>query len=118
MGWNAFRTEVDEAKVMGSAQALRDTGLARLGYRYVNLDDGWWLKRRASDGRLEIRTALFPSAAPKDGGEASFKPFVDRLHAMGFKASIGGLKTLELVAVSEGKAAPPAVVWGDARLTR
>lgn len=86
--WNAFRTEVDEAKVMGSAQALRDTGLAGLGYRYVNLDDGWWLKRRPSDGRLEIRTALFPSAAPKAGGEASFKPFVDRLHAMGFKAGI------------------------------
>ncbi|NGM48320.1 alpha-galactosidase [Caulobacter sp. 602-2] len=86
--WNAFRTEVDEAKVMGSAQALRDTGLARLGYRYVNLDDGWWLQRRTSDGRLQIRTALFPSATPKDGGEASFKPFVDRMHAMGFKAGI------------------------------
>ncbi|WP_240621545.1 hypothetical protein [Caulobacter zeae] len=71
--WNAFRTEGDEAKVMGSAQALRDTGLARLGYRYVNLDDGWW---------------LFPSVASRDGGEASFKPFVDRLHAMGFKAGI------------------------------
>lgn len=34
--WNAFRTEVDEAKVMGAAQALVDTGLAKLGYVYVN----------------------------------------------------------------------------------
>ncbi len=85
--WNAFRTEVDEAKVMGSAQALVDTGLARLGYVQVNLDDGWWLRRRQSDGRLEIRTAIFPSAEVP-GGDSSFKPFVDRLHGMGLKAGI------------------------------
>ncbi|MDG2528149.1 NPCBM/NEW2 domain-containing protein [Caulobacter endophyticus] len=85
--WNAFRTEVDEDKVMGSAQALVDTGLSKLGYVYVNLDDGWWLKRRQADGRLVIRTALFPSAAAP-GGETSFKPFVDRLHAMGLKAGL------------------------------
>ena len=33
--WNAFRTEVDEAKVIGAAQALVDSGLAKLGYRHV-----------------------------------------------------------------------------------
>ena len=49
--WNAFRTQVDETKVMGAAQALIDDGLAKLGYTYVNLDDGWWLKRRQPDGR-------------------------------------------------------------------
>jgi alpha-galactosidase len=81
--WNAFRTEVTEEKVLGAAQALVDTGLARLGYRYVNIDDGWWLKRRTSDGRLQVRTAIFPSAA---GG--GFRPFTDRLHAMGLKAGI------------------------------
>ncbi|MFN3932220.1 MAG: NPCBM/NEW2 domain-containing protein [Brevundimonas sp.] len=85
--WNAFRTEVDEAKVLGSAKAMVDSGLARLGYTYVNIDDGWWLKRRQTDGRLEIRTGLFPSAAV-EGGDTSFRPYTDTLHAMGLKAGI------------------------------
>ena len=86
--WNAFRTDVDEAKVMGAAQALLDTGLARLGYRYVNLDDGWWLKRRISDGRLQVRTADFPSARVAGPERSSFRAYTDRLHAMGLKAGI------------------------------
>lgn len=85
--WNAFRTDVDEAKVMGAAQALVDDGLAKLGYVYVNLDDGWWLKRRQSDGRMIIRTRIFPSAVTADG-TTSFKPFTQRLHAMGLKAGL------------------------------
>lgn len=85
--WNAFRTEVDEEKVLGAARKLVDSGLAKLGYVYVNVDDGWWLKRRTSDGRMLIRTGIFPSAAVP-GGDSSFRPFTDRLHAMGLKAGI------------------------------
>ena len=85
--WNAFRTEVDEAKVVGAAKVLVDSGLSKLGYTYVNIDDGWWLKRRQSDGRLEIRTAIFPSAKVK-GKDTSFRPYTDTLHKMGLKAGI------------------------------
>ncbi|MEI5685588.1 NPCBM/NEW2 domain-containing protein [Sphingomonas kyungheensis] len=84
--WNAFNSDVDEEKVLASAQALLDTGLVKLGYRYVNIDDGWWLKRRQPDGRMLIRTDHFPSAAT--GRDPSFRPFTDRLHAMGLKAGI------------------------------
>jgi hypothetical protein len=85
--WNAFRTEVDEAKVLGAAKVLVDSGLSKLGYTYVNIDDGWWLKRRQTDGRLEIRTAIFPSAKIK-GKDTSFRPYTDALHKMGLKAGI------------------------------
>lgn len=85
--WNAFRTEVDEQKVLGAAQTLVDSGLAKLGYVYVNIDDGWWLKRRTRDGRMQIRTAIFPSARTK-GKDSSFRPFTDKLHGMGLKAGI------------------------------
>lgn len=84
--WNAFNSDVDEEKVLASAQALVDTKLAALGYRYVNIDDGWWLKRRQPDGRLMIRTSHFPSAAT--GANPSFRPLTDKLHAMGLKAGI------------------------------
>ena len=86
--WNAFRTEITEGKVIGSADALVASGLAKAGYVYVNVDDGWWLKRRAGDGRLEIRTSLFPSSKPLGDGHTSFKPFVDRLHRMGFRCNM------------------------------
>lgn len=84
--WNAFRTEVDEAKILANARLLVRLGLADAGYRYVNIDDGWWLRREA-DGRIRIRTGIFPSAARPDGS-TSFRPFVDRLHGMGLKAGI------------------------------
>lgn len=84
--WNAFHLDLAEAGVVGSAQVLVDSGLARLGYRFVNIDDGWWL-RRGGDGRLVVRTNLFPSAAPGNG-QTSFRPLTDRLHAMGLKAGI------------------------------
>ncbi len=86
--WNAFHTDVTEDKVLASAQALVDSGLAAKGYRYVNLDDGWWLKRRVTDGRMIIRTSIFPSAAVGGTQETSFKPFTDRVHALGLKTGI------------------------------
>lgn len=86
--WNAFRTEINEEKVLGSAAALVRTGLAKRGYVYVNVDDGWWLQRRTSDGRLVVRTQIFPSASARDGAETSLRPLTDRLHAMGLKAGL------------------------------
>ena len=86
--WNAFRTEITEDKVMGAATALVDSGLAKLGYRYVNVDDGWWLRRRQSDGRLVVRTQIFPSATARRGKDTSLRPLTDRLHALGLKAGL------------------------------
>jgi alpha-galactosidase len=85
--WNAFYHDVDEDKVLASAQVIVDSGLAAKGYRYINIDDGWWLKRSVPDGRMVVRTATFPSAAQADGS-TSLRPLTDRLHAMGLKAGI------------------------------
>lgn len=85
--WNAFGTDIDEEKVIASAQLIVDSGLAAKGYRYINIDDGWWARRRQADGRVLIRTDNFPSARTADGN-TSFRPFTDRLHAMGLKAGI------------------------------
>ncbi|MBW8745691.1 MAG: NPCBM/NEW2 domain-containing protein [Sphingomonas sp.] len=85
--WNAFQTDIDEDKILGSAQRIVDTGLAAKGYRYINLDDGWALKRRQPDGHMMMRGDKFPSS--RAGGDTpTFKPFTDKLHAMGLKAGI------------------------------
>jgi hypothetical protein len=86
--WNAFYSDIDEEKVMASATILVDSGLAARGYRYVNIDDGWWLRRRQPDGRMVIRTDKFPSAATGPDDQTSFRPLTDRLHAMGLRAGI------------------------------
>ncbi|WP_240456485.1 NPCBM/NEW2 domain-containing protein [Sphingomonas yabuuchiae] len=86
--WNAFNSDVDEEKVMASARLIVDKGLREAGYRYINIDDGWWLRRRQPDGRLVIRADKFPSAAAGPNQQTSFRPLTDRLHAMGFKAGI------------------------------
>ncbi|MFK3737295.1 NPCBM/NEW2 domain-containing protein [Massilia sp. TN1-12] len=84
--WNAFHTEVDEAKILAVADKLASSGLRDAGYRYVNMDDGWWRTRRA-DGRIEVRTSMFPSGALADGS-TSMRRFVDALHARGLRAGI------------------------------
>lgn len=85
--WNSFQTDITEEKVMGVADALVRSGLAAHGYRYLNMDDGWWQQRRA-DGRLQIQTNSFPSAAVGGPEGTSFRPLTDKLHAMGLKAGI------------------------------
>lgn len=84
--WNAFRTEVTEAKILSVADALLRDGLAESGYQFINVDDGWWLKRDVS-GRIVVRTTMFPSAALPDG-HTSLRPFVDHLHGLGFRAGL------------------------------
>ncbi len=86
--WNTFATNISEERVLGVAAALKSTGLAAKGYRYVNMDDGWWAKRRMPDGRMQIRADQFPSAAIGGAEGTSFKPFTDKIHAMGLKAGI------------------------------
>ncbi len=88
MGWNpynVFDLDYGEAEVMAQAELLVQRGFADLGYRYVNVDDGWWLKR--AGGTIHVRTSIYPSARLPDG-TTSLRPFVDRLHAMGLKAGI------------------------------
>jgi hypothetical protein len=86
--WNTFATNISEERILGVADALKKTGLAAKGYRYVNMDDGWWDKRRQPDGRMQIRTDQFPSAAVGGSAATSFKPFTDKIHAMGLKVGI------------------------------
>ena len=80
MGWNSWNCwglTVTQDKVMASAQALIDKGLADYGYSYINIDDGWEASERNPDGTLDANEK-FPS----------MKGLVDWLHERGLKFGI------------------------------
>ncbi len=55
MGWNSWNvwgTSVDDTKVRAAADVMLSSGLARHGFQYVNIDDGWQGGRDAQ-GRIQ-----------------------------------------------------------------
>ena len=80
MGWNSWNCwglSVTQDKVISSAKALIDKGLADYGYCYMNIDDGWEAPKRNADGTIAVNEK-FPSM--KDLG--------DWLHSEGLKFGI------------------------------
>ena len=75
--WNCWALSVSQEKVMSSAQALIDKGLADYGYCYMNVDDGWEAPKRNADGTIAVNEK-FPS----------MKALGDWLHERGLKFGI------------------------------
>ncbi|HEY1705738.1 MAG TPA: NPCBM/NEW2 domain-containing protein [Trebonia sp.] len=82
MGWNdwyQYRCTVTEDDVLANARALVSSGLAALGYDYVNLDDCWMASTRDASGNLQADPARFPHGIAW---------LADQLHAMGLKLGV------------------------------
>eukprot|EP00735_Rhodelphis_limneticus_P010352 TRINITY_DN3085_c0_g1::TRINITY_DN3085_c0_g1_i1::g.22263::m.22263 TRINITY_DN3085_c0_g1::TRINITY_DN3085_c0_g1_i1::g.22263 ORF type:complete len:432 (+),score=122.66,sp/Q42656/AGAL_COFAR/44.71/8e-114,Melibiase/PF02065.13/1.2e-22,Melibiase/PF02065.13/0.00058,Glyco_hydro_97/PF10566.4/9.8e-08,TrbC/PF04956.8/0.011,Raffinose_syn/PF05691.7/0.037,DUF1724/PF08350.5/0.26 TRINITY_DN3085_c0_g1_i1:41-1336(+) len=62
--WNQFLCNIDENLVKQTADAIVDTGLAKLGYSYVVMDDCWHASSRDEQGRLQPNKERFPSGIP------------------------------------------------------
>ena len=58
--WNTFALNINEQLIRQQADAMHNTGLQEAGFKYVNIDDGYW-DGRGSDGHLRLNTKLFPS---------------------------------------------------------
>lgn len=76
--WNSFRVHISDSLICRQADAMKQTGLAAAGYRYINIDDGYF-GGRGADGRLLTHPARFPKG---------LRHVVDHIHALGFKAGI------------------------------
>lgn len=64
MGWNSWNhygCNVAETVVRQSADFILTSGLANLGYRYINIDDCWAQWHRDSNGFLVSNSTSFPS---------------------------------------------------------
>ena len=77
--WNTFALNISEDIIKEQADAMVNKKLAEVGYRFINIDDGYFGGRDAATGRLLIHPTRFPNG---------MKPVVDHIHSLGLKAGI------------------------------
>lgn len=75
--WNTYRVNISDSLIMEQARAMVDLGLDKAGYKYINIDDGYFGGRDEMTGRMKFHPVRFP-----DG----LKPVVDYIHSLGLKA--------------------------------
>src|SRR3984885_1486938 len=89
-GWSFLRLGADSAQVEGEARGLVSTGLAAAGYRYVNIDDGWYQcpgpqgPNVDANGRWVVNTATYPNSGSENGVQA----LAAYVHSLGLKFGI------------------------------
>jgi alpha-galactosidase len=104
--WNKFAGKVDDAAVRSMADAMVSSGMSKLGYIYINIDDTWQDKRDA-EGNI-VPNRKFPD----------MKALADYVHSKGLKIGIyssPGPKTCALYEGSFGHEVQDAktyAAWG------
>lgn len=85
--WNSFSNTVDSKVMMQQAKAMIDSGLNKVGYEYVNIDEGWWMGNRDAQGNIIVDPKMWPAIAPgEQAGDMS--NIVRYIHSLGLKAGI------------------------------
>ena len=81
--WNSYRVDINDEIIMAAADSLISKGLANLGYRHVNIDDGWFGGidgiGRNTDGTVKVNNERFPRG---------MRIVSDHIHSLGLKAGI------------------------------
>lgn len=77
--WNYFANHINESVILGMADAMVSTGLAKAGYEYINIDAGYLTKPRDASSRLRVNAAKFPSG---------IRHLADQIHAKGLKLGV------------------------------
>lgn len=76
-GWNSWARDIDQGKVIASAEAMVSKGLRDHGWTYINIDDAWQGIRSGPDTALQANEK-FPD----------IKGMMDRIHALGLKVGL------------------------------
>jgi hypothetical protein len=104
--WSFVREQPTAAKIEAQARALEESGLKKLGYNYVNLDDFWYQCPGSqgpdvdSYGRWMTNSSRFPA----DGDTNGIKVVADYIHGLGMKFGIYVTPGISKQAVSRNTA--------------
>jgi Alpha galactosidase A/Alpha galactosidase C-terminal beta sandwich domain len=85
--WNSFSNTVDAQIIMEQARAMVSSGMQKAGYEYVNIDEGWWLGTRDSQGNIVVDAKAWPALAPGEH-PGDMSNIVRSIHGLGLKAGI------------------------------
>jgi Alpha galactosidase A/Alpha galactosidase C-terminal beta sandwich domain len=85
--WNSFSNTVDAQITMDQARAMVSSGMQKVGYEYVNIDEGWWLGTRDSQGNIVVDAKAWPALAPGEH-PGDMSNIVRFIHGLGLKAGI------------------------------
>ena len=77
--WNCFGLDVSYTKIQGQALALTKKGLDTVGYKYINIDDGFMKGRDPKSDTVIINKQKFPYG---------IRSVADYIHKKGLKAGI------------------------------
>ncbi|MGN0230059.1 MAG: alpha-galactosidase [Muribaculaceae bacterium] len=79
--WNAYMVDISDSIISNQARMLKESGLSDCGYKYVNIDDGFFGKRDAQ-GYMTPHPERFP------WGVDGMANLVKYIHSLGLKAGI------------------------------
>ena len=105
--WNLFRNKINEDLIYDTAVAIKESGLAECGYKYINIDDCWQSSMRDKDGKLQGDLSSFPNG---------IKTLVEKVNDLGLKLGIyssNGTLTCEDLPASLGKEAIDADTFAE-----
>ena len=91
MGWNSWYIHyhrVSDADMRAAANAMIDSGMANVGYQYVNIDDCWMVKPGSDDPMLGGPPRDADGAIRPNGKFPDMKAMTDYIHAKGLKAGL------------------------------
>ena len=76
--WNTYGSNINEEKIIAQTDAIVRKGLSKIGFQYINIDDGYQ-DGRGEDGIVRVNKQLFPHG---------MKYVADYIHSKGLKAGI------------------------------
>lgn len=76
-GWNSWARNIDQEKVIASADAMVKMGLNQHGWTYINIDDAWQGQRGGE----------FKAIQPNEKF-SRFKEMIDYVHSLGLKVGV------------------------------
>jgi hypothetical protein len=88
--WSYLRDNPTATNIEAEARALHDSGLQRLGYDYINLDDFWYQCPGSQGPNVDAtgHWVIDPSRFPPHGEESGIKVVADYVHSLGLKFGI------------------------------
>jgi alpha-galactosidase len=76
-GWNSWARNIDQEKVIVSADAMVRMGLNQHGWTYINIDDAWQGQRGGSFNAIQPNEKF-----------SRFKEMIDYVHSLGLKVGV------------------------------